>query len=48
MDYVRRYTDMPNLVMLEEKVLDDGRTVLVPGRYVRSSDIDGSWSDQWC
>lgn len=41
-DYVRRYTDMPNLVMLEEKVLDDGRTVLVPGRYVRSSDIDGS------
>ena len=40
-DYVRRYTDMPNLVMLEEKVLEDGRKVLVPGRYARSSDFDG-------
>ena len=40
-DYVRRYTDMPMLVMLEEKVIEDGRTILVPGRYVRSSDFEG-------
>ncbi|WP_338844897.1 nitrate reductase subunit alpha [Massilia sp. W12] len=38
-DYLRRYTDMPNLVMLEEKNLADGRTVLVPGRYLRASDF---------
>ena len=30
-DYVRRYTDMPMLVFLEEKTLDDGRKVMVPG-----------------
>ncbi|WP_151446214.1 nitrate reductase subunit alpha [Lacisediminimonas profundi] len=40
-DYVRRYTDMPNLVQLEEHVLADGRTVLVPGRYLRASDFNG-------
>jgi len=34
-DYVRRYTDMPNLVMLEEA---DGRAV--PGRYLRASDLN--------
>ena len=39
-DYVRRYTDMPMLVVLEEKILDDGRKVTVPGRYVRASDFD--------
>mgnify|MGYP002376122235 FL=1 len=37
-DYVRRYTDMPYLVMLEEK--DDGS--FVPGRFLRASDlVDG-------
>ncbi|MBE2264466.1 MAG: nitrate reductase subunit alpha, partial [Burkholderiaceae bacterium] len=40
-DYVRRYTDMPNLVQLEERTLPDGRTVMVPGRYLRASDFDG-------
>ena len=39
-DYVRRYTDMPMLVMLERKTLPDGRTTFVPGRYVRASDFD--------
>jgi nitrate reductase alpha subunit len=38
---VRRYTDMPNLVQLEERKLPDGRTVLVPGRYLRASDFNG-------
>jgi len=40
-DYVRRYTDMPNLVQLEERTLEDGRKVLVPGRYLRASDFAG-------
>ena len=40
-DYVRRYTDMPNLVQLEERKLPDGRTVLVPGAYLRASDFNG-------
>ncbi len=40
-DYVRRYTDMPNLVQLEERTLPDGRKVVVPGRYVRASDFNG-------
>ena len=41
-DYVRRYTDMPMLVMLKEQTTPDGRTVLVPDRYVRASDFDGN------
>jgi nitrate reductase alpha subunit len=40
-DYVRRYTDMPNLVQLEERTLPDGRKVVVPGRYLRASDFNG-------
>ncbi|WP_270936257.1 nitrate reductase subunit alpha [Falsiroseomonas oryzae] len=36
LDYCRRYTDMPMLVLLEEK---DGR--LVGGRQLRSSDLEG-------
>ena len=40
-DYVRRYTDMPNLVQLEERTLADGRKVHVPGRYLRASDFNG-------
>jgi len=42
--YVRRYTDMPNLVQLEERALPDGRTVLVPGAYLRASDFNGKLS----
>jgi nitrate reductase / nitrite oxidoreductase, alpha subunit len=40
-DYVRRYTDMPNLVQLEERTLPNGRTVMVPGHYLRASDFNG-------
>jgi len=40
-NYARRYTDLPMLVMLKEKVLDDGRNVLVPDRYLRASDFNG-------
>ena len=40
-DYVRRYTDMPMLVQLEERTLPDGRQVVVPGRYIRASDFNG-------
>jgi nitrate reductase / nitrite oxidoreductase, alpha subunit len=40
-DYVRRFTDMPMLVQLEERTLPDGRTVVVPGRYLRASDFNG-------
>ena len=40
-DYARRYTDLPLLVVLQEKTLPDGRTVMVPGRYVRASDFPG-------
>ena len=36
-DYVRRYTDFPMLVILE----DNGRGDLVPGRFLRASDLDG-------
>jgi len=38
-DYARRYTDLPLLVMLEERALPDGRKTLVPGRYLRASDL---------
>ncbi|MGE8376408.1 MAG: molybdopterin-dependent oxidoreductase, partial [Diaphorobacter nitroreducens] len=38
-DYARRYTDLPLLVVLKEKTLPDGRTVMVPDRYVRASDF---------
>jgi nitrate reductase alpha subunit len=40
-DYARRYTDLPLLVMLEERQLPDGRKTLVPGRYLRASDLAG-------
>ncbi len=40
-DYARRYTDLPLLVVLEDKTLPDGRVVKVPGRYVRASDFVG-------
>jgi nitrate reductase alpha subunit len=40
-DYARRYTDLPLLVMLEQRTLPDGRTVLAPGRYLRASDFNG-------
>ena len=41
-DYVRRYTDMPMLVMLKEHTLPNGDAVMVPDRYVRASDFDGT------
>lgn len=44
-DYVRRYTDLPSLVLLDEQ---DGR--LVPGRYLRASDLEagaGQEHAQW-
>ncbi|MBT9597902.1 MAG: nitrate reductase subunit alpha, partial [Vitreoscilla sp.] len=40
-DYARRYTDLPMLVMMKEQVLPDGRTVMVPDRYLRASDFNG-------
>ncbi len=40
-NYVRRYTDMPMLVMLKEHQLPSGETVLVPDRYLRASDFNG-------
>ena len=40
-DYARRYTDLPLLVVLKEKQLADGRTAMVPDRYVRASDFEG-------
>jgi nitrate reductase / nitrite oxidoreductase, alpha subunit len=40
-NYVRRYTDMPMLVMLKEQTLPNGTTVMVPDRYVRASDFNG-------
>jgi nitrate reductase / nitrite oxidoreductase, alpha subunit len=41
-DYVRRYTDMPMLVMLREHKLPNGETIHVPDRYVRASDFSGA------
>ncbi|MCZ2290370.1 MAG: nitrate reductase subunit alpha, partial [Burkholderiales bacterium] len=41
-DYARRYTDLPMLVLLEEQQLQDGRRALVPGRFLRASDLDGA------
>ncbi|MEF8703593.1 MAG: nitrate reductase subunit alpha [Candidatus Accumulibacter sp. UW26] len=41
-NYLRRYTDMPMLVMLKEHRLPNGETVRVPDRYVRASDFDGA------
>ncbi|MDP3138907.1 MAG: nitrate reductase subunit alpha, partial [Burkholderiaceae bacterium] len=40
-DYVRRYTDMPMLVLLKEHTLPGGEVIQVPDRYVRASDIAG-------
>lgn len=40
-DYARRYTDLPMLVLLEERTLDDGRKVLASSRYLRASDFNG-------
>ncbi|MEO8546622.1 MAG: nitrate reductase subunit alpha, partial [Burkholderiaceae bacterium] len=40
-DYVRRYTDMPMLVMLKEHTQRDGTTIMVPDRYLRASDFNG-------
>jgi len=39
-DYVRRFTDMPMLVMLKEHTLPSGQKVMVPDRYIRASDFN--------
>ena len=39
-DYVRRYTDMPMLVLLKQHTLPSGEVITVPDRYVRASDFD--------
>jgi nitrate reductase alpha subunit len=39
-DYARRYTDLPMLVMLDEQDTPAGKA-LVPGRYLRASDLGG-------
>ncbi|MFX7934511.1 hypothetical protein ABTK33_20710, partial [Acinetobacter baumannii] len=39
-DYARRYTDLPMLVMLDEQDTPAGKA-LVPGRYLRASDMAG-------
>ena len=41
-EYARRYTDLPLLVALKEKKLANGRTALVPDRYVRASDFNSA------
>ncbi|HEX2829188.1 MAG TPA: nitrate reductase subunit alpha [Burkholderiales bacterium] len=41
-DYVRRYTDMPMLVLLKEHVTADGEKIMVPDRYLRASDFEGA------
>ena len=38
-NYARRYTDLPLLVLLKEKTLEDGSVTLVPDRYMRASDL---------
>lgn len=38
-DYARRYTDLPLLVILQPRVLADGRRAMVPERYLRASDF---------
>ena len=41
-EYARRFTDLPLLVMLKAQRTPDGRTTLVPDRYLRASDFDGA------
>jgi nitrate reductase alpha subunit len=45
-DYARRYTDLPMLVMLEERTLPDGRKALASSRYLRASDFNGKLGQQ--
>lgn len=45
-DYARRYTDLPMLVMLEERTLPDGRQALASHRYLRASDFNGKLGQQ--
>jgi nitrate reductase alpha subunit len=45
-DYARRYTDLPMLVMLEERTLPDGRRAHAAQRYVRASDFHGRLGQQ--
>ncbi len=41
-DYARRFTDLPMLVLLKERTGADGRTLLVPDRYLRAADFPGN------
>lgn len=41
-DYVRRYTDMPMLVLLEDR----GDGSFVPGRFLRASDLVGNLDEE--
>ena len=45
-DYARRYTDLPMLVKLKQKTLDNGKVVLVPDRYLRASDFSDQLKQQ--
>jgi nitrate reductase alpha subunit len=45
-DYARRYTDLPMVVMLEERTLPDGRKALASSRYLRASDFNGKLGQQ--
>jgi len=45
-DYARRLTDLPMLVLLEERLLPDGRRLLASGRYLRASDFGGRLDQQ--
>ncbi|MBK6729041.1 MAG: nitrate reductase subunit alpha [Xanthomonadales bacterium] len=38
-DYARRYTDLPMLVLLEERTLAEASVVWVPGRLLRAGDF---------
>ena len=42
-DYARRYTDLPMLLLLKEQTTPDGKTIQVPDRYIRASDITGQF-----
>lgn len=50
-DYVRRYTDMPMLVVLEDYTGEDDQAGYTAGRFLRASDLDNDFDQpnnpQW-
>ena len=44
--YARNYTDLPMLVLLEERTLPDGRKAFTSQRYLRASDFNGKLGQQ--